>query len=113
MKQYMLDRWKARKQRGIAQLGGKCVSCGGTDDLQFDHIDPSTKSFTIGRNTSCSDEKFTNELKKCQLLCKACHKIKTTENGDLDNRPANIKCNCGRLCSSIREYAGHKRWCKK
>jgi hypothetical protein len=40
--------WKqARRARLIEMLGGACVRCGATEDLEFDHIDPSTKVFAI------------------------------------------------------------------
>lgn len=40
--------WKqARRDRLIEMLGGKCVRCGATEDLEFDHIDPSTKVFAV------------------------------------------------------------------
>ena len=41
------DRERRRKKRDILRehLGGKCVMCGTTENLQFDHIDASTKSF--------------------------------------------------------------------
>jgi hypothetical protein len=28
-------------------LGGRCVRCGANEDLEFDHIDPSTKVFAV------------------------------------------------------------------
>ena len=31
----------------IEMLGGKCVGCGVTENLQFDHIDRKQKTFTI------------------------------------------------------------------
>ena len=60
-------------------LGGKCVVCGTTEHLEFDHIDPKTKSFDITRyvNGGKSKHIFMEELKKCQLLCVECHKKKT------------------------------------
>jgi 5-methylcytosine-specific restriction endonuclease McrA len=59
-------------------LGGVC-SCGSTDRLEFDHIDPSTKKFTVGRLMSYSEAAVLEELKKCQLLCFKCHRKKTAE----------------------------------
>jgi 5-methylcytosine-specific restriction endonuclease McrA len=77
-------RKKKNKEYLIEMLGGKCVGCGITENLQFDHIDRKQKSFTIGK---CFDSSLENKLipeaKKCQLLCKSCHRIKTTINHDM------------------------------
>ena len=67
----------------IEMLGGKCVGCGVTEKLQFDHIDRKQKSFTIGKMLESSlENKLIPEAKKCQLLCKSCHQYKTTANHD-------------------------------
>ena len=52
-------------------LGNKCAVCGISEDLQFDHIDPSTKSFNITGFLYHPD--IMAELAKCQLLCKPHH----------------------------------------
>ncbi len=79
---------KARKEEKkeylVEMLGGSCVGCGTTESLQFDHIDRKTKSFTIGKKMGYSLEYLIPEAKKCQLLCKECHKIKTTINHDMN-----------------------------
>lgn len=60
------------------------MCCGATVELDFDHIDPTTKSFAIsvairdGRGRV----KIADELKKCQLLCRSCHIGKTITNLD-------------------------------
>ena len=62
------------------KLGGKCVKCGTTEGLQFDHIHPKNKSFEITRKLLMADkEKFQEELDKCQLLCYDCHLEKTKQ----------------------------------
>jgi len=66
-----------RKKLLIEMLGGKCKSCGTTKNLQFDHIDPTTKSFSIAKRYRCKD--VFEEIKKCQLLCYECHLKKTSE----------------------------------
>ena len=59
-------------------LGSRCLHCGTTKDLEFDHIDPKKKSYHIGRMAGhYSKEKLEVELLKCQLLCKPCHQRKT------------------------------------
>jgi len=61
------------KEQAREKLGGKCVWCGASENLEFDHIDPAHKKMTIG-NISCSLELWWKEIEKCRLLCKSCHK---------------------------------------
>jgi hypothetical protein len=60
-----------------------CSRCGINDIrvLEFDHVDPSTKSFSIARamHDIVSWDKLIAEIQKCQILCANCHKIKTAE----------------------------------
>jgi hypothetical protein len=65
------------------RLGGKCVRCESTENLEFDHIIKETKSFTIGSSLTCfSIEELILEVDKCQLLCRPCHIDKSHEEGD-------------------------------
>lgn len=77
MRDYMLRRYHERMNQARAFLGGKCAKCGDVNDLELDHIDRSTKSFTIGSLWSVNKEKFWAEVRKCQLLCLKCHAEKT------------------------------------
>ena len=78
MRDYMAERYRARMAFAHERLGGKCAKCGSTDDLQLDHVDPSTKEFTIAKKAAgVSEERFLRELAKCQLLCKTCHNLKS------------------------------------
>lgn len=78
LNEYMQKRYYKRKAWAQELLGGKCVECGATDNLEFDHIDPETKSFTIGRKlVSVAQATLEAEIAKCQLLCYNCHKVKT------------------------------------
>ena len=97
------DRYYKKKNDLIQELGGVCVKCGSTEKLQFDHIDPATKSFTIGQklvNTSLS--RLREELAKCQLLCSECHRKKTLSDNGWDTERAHgtlskytkEKCRC-------------------
>lgn len=80
MREYSRKRAIARKQEAIAYLGGSCVRCSSTDDLHFDHIDPSTKLFNVTTAiASRAKAAFYAELDKCQLLCNNCHRAKTRE----------------------------------
>jgi len=61
-----------------------CVDCGETNPivLEFDHIDPKEKSFTIGEATNQFHAKFdfntiVEEISKCLVRCSNCHKKKT------------------------------------
>ena len=76
----------------VERMGGKCVECGSTETLEFDHIDPSTKSFNISGGYHKPREVLEEELSKCQLLCKACHIEKTKK----DNKFRPKSCAGGR-----------------
>lgn len=56
--------------------GGKCVRCGYNKclkALEFHHIDPSQKDFTISNDHFRLQEAI-EESKKCILICSNCHK---------------------------------------
>jgi hypothetical protein len=63
----------------VEMLGGKCVRCGSTEDLEFDHIDPSAKRFAIGAELSRAWAELVAEAQKCQLLCRKDHVAKGAE----------------------------------
>ena len=72
--------WKqARRDRLIEMLGGKCVRCRATEDLEFDHIDPSAKVFAVCAGLSKAWDVLVEEASKTQLLCKSCHVAKGAE----------------------------------
>lgn len=74
MKMPRYQKWRAY---AIEKLGGKCVICGATTDLQIDHIYRADKNFAVSQWWSSSRAKMDAELAKCQLLCRDCHKAKT------------------------------------
>ncbi len=80
MSNYMRQRYHTRRQKAIAELGGKCINCGRKDNLQLDHIDAKKKTFRFSDLNSVSDGQFQEELKNAQLLCTECHQKKTKEN---------------------------------
>jgi len=55
-----------------------CAKCDENDYLvlEFNHINPETKSFNIGKTKGKSKSWSTilNEVKKCEILCANCHK---------------------------------------
>ena len=68
---------KKKKAICVEYLGGKCVKCGTTERLEFDHIKREGKKYEIGSKLSSNFDILKEELDKCQLLCYDCHKIKT------------------------------------
>ena len=77
-----LKLYHKRRSEFITLLGGKCVDCGTTEDLQFDHTNPIDKSFSVGPHLSYAYETVLAEIKKCVLRCKRCHNAKTNLHGD-------------------------------
>lgn len=61
-----------------------CVDCGEDDIrvLEFDHIDPSQKEFTISRGVADGRglKSIKAEVEKCEVRCANCHRIRTMEN---------------------------------
>lgn len=86
MREYMKARIAKRRAEAVKQLGGKCVKCGSSENLEFDHIDRDSKDPRAGGHGkgsmwTFSEKRFQAELVKCQLLCHDCHLAKTmTEN---------------------------------
>ena len=63
------------KQKCYAYLGGECLKCKSTIDLEFHHRNPDDKFIDIGRIWNLIDFRFLKiELDKCDLLCTKCHK---------------------------------------
>jgi ribosomal protein S25 len=72
-------KWVAnRRAAGIEYLGGSCIVCGTTKNLNVDHKDPSTK--VDHRIWSWSWDRALQELDKCQLFCEKHHREKTKSN---------------------------------
>lgn len=113
MRGYMLRRYRTWRADAIAQLGGCCAQCGSIDRMEFDHVDPATKAFTIGTSWSTSRAKLDAELAKCQLLCFGCHRRKSgdelsVEHGEGKTGKRNCRCD---LCSPLkREYQRAGNW---
>ena len=76
------QRRQENRQILIEHLGGKCVGCGTTTDLQFDHLDRTQKEFTISDRMNYSIKRLLPEVDKCQLLCRSCHEYKSLINHD-------------------------------
>ena len=93
-------RYERRKAKAIAILGGACVKCGSRSGLEFDHIDPETKSFVITKRLSGGKwDLILKELAKCQLLCFKCHDEKSiVDLGKQDARSVHGTLSSYRYC---------------
>ena len=69
---------KARQERKAfiheCKVGKVCMNCpeSDIDKLEFHHVNPATKLFTIGRSDR-SIKAIILEMAKCILLCNSCH----------------------------------------
>lgn len=87
MREKHMARYRRIRQEMLDALGGKCKMCPATESLDFDHINPKTKLFSIGSALLVKPlSEVWEELKKCQLLCRRCHNSKTLSDKGL--RPA-------------------------
>lgn len=86
-KNHNLERRKHKKQMVKDHLKNcACVVCGNKDFrvLEFDHINRKNKKYNISdmAGAGLGWKTILNEIKKCQVLCANCHRIKTYENKD-------------------------------
>jgi hypothetical protein len=67
-----INRWK--------QIYGKCIDCGISDwrVLEFDHV-RGKKEGNIGSMKTSSITTIKEEIRKCEVRCANCHRIKTME----------------------------------
>ena len=83
-KYYCKSCWnKKTYQSGIDKLnslklerGGACEKCGYNKylgALQWHHLDPTVKEYSIGKRRGLKEETLKEEVSKCQLLCANCH----------------------------------------
>ncbi len=71
-----------RKERFVQQFGGACHDCKQTFPtcaFDFDNIDSSPGHISISKlmRDNASDERIQEELKRCELVCSNCHRIRT------------------------------------
>lgn len=92
------------KNRRLQFFKGKsCLWCKSTISLELDHINPKEKkSHSIW---SWKESRRLEEIAKCQILCKSCHKIKSVKDGVPLAKHGNYnsyqrrKCRCS-LCKA-------------
>lgn len=68
---------RRRKADLIELFGGKCCLCGFNafqEALEFHHVNPEEKEFSIASNVMKNLESQLQELKKCILVCANCHR---------------------------------------
>ncbi|MGE0269497.1 MAG: hypothetical protein AB7S78_13690 [Candidatus Omnitrophota bacterium] len=81
-REYLIKAVYARRKKiramAVTYKGGKCERCGYDrciDALEFHHIDPVQKDFTISaKGYTRSWNKVKAELDKCIMLCANCHR---------------------------------------
>lgn len=65
------------KDKLVAYKGGKCEICGYDkciNALEFHHLDPTEKEFSIANGNAIAFEKAKKEVDKCILVCANCHR---------------------------------------
>lgn len=75
--QNVKDSRRRLKERLLYVMGSKCCICGYdkcNSALEFHHLDPNEKDFTLGANTNISFARANEEIKKCILVCANCHR---------------------------------------
>lgn len=71
------------KMEMVNKKGGKCSKCGYNEclsALQFHHINPKTKAFSISGSHCRSMSRVKKELNKCIVLCANCHSKESCKN---------------------------------
>jgi hypothetical protein len=82
-KDYFRNKNRATRNRKIINRFKRmkgCVDCGYKahyDALEFDHIDETTKTRTVGSMMYSSLEAIKVEIRKCVVRCSNCHMIRT------------------------------------
>lgn len=113
-----LTRYQRRRAELVRIMGGACVQCAATENLEIDHIDRSTKSFTVTSHMTYSWEAILAEARKCQLLCSDCHLTKSQAEATKEvhgtwGQYKNRKCRCtdcrGFINNYMNEYKKRRR----
>ena len=74
---YVKNSRERLKQRMIYVMGDRCQCCGYNkcqSALEFHHINPEEKDFTLAANANKGWSLIVPELKKCVLVCANCHR---------------------------------------
>lgn len=68
---------KRTKEKAVEYKGGKCKICNYdrcVSALEFHHLEPSKKDFTLSQSMNIAWNKIKEELDKCILVCANCHR---------------------------------------
>jgi 5-methylcytosine-specific restriction endonuclease McrA len=75
------NRTRKKNREMVKQLKSRpCMDCGNTFPtyvMEFDHRDPVSKDFSIGRGNFSWLKKMLSEIEKCDIVCSNCHKVRT------------------------------------
>jgi hypothetical protein len=67
------------------KLWSGCIVCGYKENaraLEFHHRDPATKAFNVSERKGYAWKRTKDEVRKCDVICSNCHKIKEAEKWD-------------------------------
>ncbi len=103
-----------RREKWLAE-NGPCVQCGSWSELEMDHRDRNDKDPLLRRQGfwTWSGARREAELAKCQVLCAACHKIKTVAEFSVRVKPqehgtlteyTHHECRCDQCREAFRTY---------
>lgn len=81
-REYAREWMRARRSYLIRIAGGRCVDCGTDQDLDFDHRIRHPGNVKISSLTSRTWNRLREELNKCELRCKQCHRSKHVRLGE-------------------------------
>lgn len=97
-KERILESQKKRRNEFNSKYKTPCIKCGEKRLLviEFHHIDPSKKLFTIGDSITRGDEEIKKEIQKCVCLCCNCHREFHYTYGKKPQNPV----------ESLKEYLG-------
>lgn len=93
---YVKDREKYRSRTKVANAEKKkkffefidsfkdlpctdCSRCWPPEAMDFDHLPQFEKEYGISRMWHKSEEEILEEVKKCELVCACCHRIRTQQ----------------------------------
>jgi hypothetical protein len=80
------DRYVRMRARMESLKDKPCMDCGGSFPvccMDYDHRDPSLKSFAVGQYHAINSwTKMLEEISKCDLVCANCHRIRTQKQID-------------------------------